>query len=1129
MMLNEHVHIARRFLRSIRIDTDLTESSALEGFICPQSSRDVLITMARHVTETGQGAFTWTGPYGSGKSSLVVALSALLNSSTSLHAQAIKVFGQELTDAIGEALPSGTEGWRVVPVVGVRDDPVRVIGEAVRREGVAKRRPRGGWSESNLIKALTDAAEYKPDKYGGVVLFIDEMGKFLEAAVRNGSDIYVFQQLAETASRSKGRLLVIGILHQSFEEYTHRLSHEIRDEWAKVQGRFIDLVINATGEEQIELISRAIESDHQPENLNKICTGVAKTTHRNNAHDTERLASKLAECWPLHPVVTCLLGPISRRRFGQNQRSLFGFLNSAELYGFQDFLNHTEDDELYTPDLLWDYLRANLEPSILASPDGHRWALAAEALERCESHGGNEIHIKLLKTIAVMDLFKERSGLVANFEILKTCSPGIAPQELREALSQLDRWSFTIFKKFLDAHAIFAGSDFDIDRATRSALEEIDEIDFKELKSLAGIQPIVAKRHYHETGALRWFEVNVVPLCSLIDAVACFKPENGAIGQFLLALPTKGEGEEEAMERCREAANNHGPWDSLIGVSKISWAIIPLARELFALELVSEEHPELAGDPVARREVSARLAALQTLIETELHKTFDNAVWFGKSHTAQRFRQADLNNIASELAEQRFNQCPRLHNELLNRQKPSGSAVAAQNSLLRRMVSNKREPRLGITKFPAEAGLFASILEASGLYRQHQGEWQFMAPEEYSDPCRLMPMWEAAINLVEQKTIAVSDLYDLWRKSPFGVKDGLLPILAVTFLLSQHDNLAIYRDGLFKARFDDLDVDYLTKDASIIQIRWMDLTDVSRRLLSEMAAIVRDLDKDNRLTHLEPIDVARGLVAIYDQLPQWTKRTMRLSANAARIRDMFKHARDPNKFLFDDIPETLGGDVTQIDENALQDVVKNVRDGLEELVHAYPSMLHRLRDIMLAELQVPNISPQSLSELHDRAQNIRQVVGDFKIEAFIGRLSQFNDSDMSFEDIVSLAASKPPRNWIDTDLDRTTIELADMAQKFLRAETFARVKGRPDKRHAMAVVVGMDGRPTPIHDEFAVTDLERIQVDELIKQVDKALEHSGEKRRNIILATLAELSARYLKQAAADPTETKEMEQYKAS
>ena len=1123
-MLNEHVHIARRFLRSIRIDTDLTESSALEGFICPQSSRDVLITMARHVTETGQGAFTWTGPYGSGKSSLVVALSALLNGSTSLHAQAIKVFGPELTDSIGEALPSGTEGWRVVPVVGVRDNPVRVIGEAVRREGVAKRRPRGGWSESNLIKALTNAAEYKPDKYGGVVLFIDEMGKFLEAAVRNGTDIYVFQQLAEAASRSKGRLLVIGILHQSFEEYTHRLSHEIRDEWAKIQGRFIDLVINATGEEQIELISRAIEGDCQHENMDDLCTKVAKDTQQNTKTDTERFASKLSECWPLNPVVTCLLGPISRRRFGQNQRSLFGFLNSAELFGFQDFLKHAEDEKLYTPDMLWDYLRSNLEPSILASPDGHRWALAAEALERCESQDGNEIHIKLLKTIAIIDLFKERSGIIANFNILKTCFHEISDQELRDALSKLNNWSFTIFKKYLDAHAIFAGSDFDIDQTTRSALEHIEEIDFKELKSLAGIQPILAKRHYHETGTLRWFEVNIIPVCTLIDSVKCYQPEKGAIGQFILTVPTEGENEEKTKNICCEAANYDAPWDTMVGMSKASWAIVPLARELLALEWIGDEHPELAGDSVARREVSARLAALQSLLETELHKSFDNAVWFGKTRIAQRLRQANLNNIASELADNRFNQCPRLHNELLNRQKPSGSAVAAQNSLLRRMAMNKGEPRLGITKFPAEAGLLASILEASGLYRRHNDQWQFMPPDKHSDPCRLIPMWEAAIRLVEEKTITVSDLYDLWRKPRFGVKDGLLPTLAVAFILSQHDNLAIYRDGMFKARFDDVDVDYLAKDASSIQLRWMDLSDVSRKLLSEMAALVRNLDKANQLAHLEPIDVARGLVAIYDQLPQWTKRTMRLSANAVRIRDMFKRARDPNKFLFDDIPETLGEDIFQIDENALRRVVDNVRDGLTELVDAYPAMLHRLRDIMLSELQVPNISPQSLNELRDRAQNIRQVVGDFKLEAFIGRLSQFDDTDTSIEDITSLAANKPPRHWIDPDLDRTTVDLAELSQNFLRAETFARVKGRPDKRHAMAVVVGMDGRPTPIHDEFAITDMERIQVDKLIKKVDNALEHSGEKRRNIILAALAELSARYLKQAAAGPTDTEQQE-----
>src|SRR5690606_31481448 len=167
-------------------------------------------------------------------------------------------------------------------------------------------------------------------------------------------------------------------------------------------------------------------------------------------------------CWPLHPVVASLLGPISRRRFGQNQRSIFGFLNSAEPYGFQDFIRHQTADVFYEPDRLWDYLRVNLEPSILASPDGHRWAMAAEAIERCEALGGDALHTKLLKSVALVDLFKERSGIVPTDEVLAACGGAASKKQIAEALEQLRKWSLIVYRKFADAYAIYAGSDFDI-------------------------------------------------------------------------------------------------------------------------------------------------------------------------------------------------------------------------------------------------------------------------------------------------------------------------------------------------------------------------------------------------------------------------------------------------------------------------------------------------------------------------------------------------------------------------------------------------------------------------------------------------------------------------------------------
>lgn len=1119
MTLSEHVHISRRFQRSIRIDADLNDPEALTGFICPRSSAEVLVTMASHISQTGQGAFTWTGPYGSGKSSLVIALSGLLHPDHERRKAAAAAVGKETADAVWAGLPPGKNGWVTLPVVGRREAPTKVLGEAIETAGLRKPKGKAGWDETSLVEALTGKA--KASKNGGLIVFLDEMGKFLEAAARDGSDVYLFQQLAEASARSGGKLIIVGILHQAFEEYAHRLSREMRDEWSKIQGRFVDLAVNTAGEEQIDLLSRAIETDRKSRDPEWIAKAVAQCVRHQRPGLSANFARSLEECWPLHPIVAALLGPLSRRRFGQNQRSLFGFLNSAEPYGFQDFLRHADDDQLYTPEQLWDYLRVNLEPAILASPDGHRWAMATEAVERCEAIGGTDLHIRLLKTIALLDLFRERSGLVPTFSLLQATLSDQNSETIEAGLNQIQDWAFVIFRKHMNAYAIYAGSDFDIDEAVESVLEDDRGIHFPTLKKLAGLQPVLAKRHYHETGALRWFDVDIAPLNEVVAKASEYTGVDGTVGQFLLTIPTEGEDIETAKKLCRQAARKSDQWDVIVGLSPQAWSITDLARELLAIERVRNERTELQGDAVARREVQARLTALQSQLENELRQAFDNATWHLKHVRAMQLAQSELNVLASDLADDQFKKTPKLHNELLNRTKPSSSAVAAQNALLRRMVTQEGEERLGIDGYPAEGGLFDSLLGTTGLYRKTANGWALAAPqeEEGEDPYRLRPMWDAGIAFLRDnadRTVAVSELYKLWRQPPYGVKEGLLPLLSLAFLLSQSSMIAFYREGIFQARFSDLDVDYLAKDAASIQLRWMDLSDLSRRLLSDMAEVVRDLDESNTLSNLEPIDVARGLIAIFDRLPSWTQRTMRLSSNAIHIRNLFKQANDPNKFLFDDLPTLFGDEFDLSEETNIKAVVDRVREGLTELRDAYPTMLTRLNQTMLAELQVPNASSQSLSELRSRAENIKQLAGDYRLDAFISRLAAYTGSTSDIEGLASLAANKPPRDWVDPDLDRAAIELTDMAQKFVRTETFARVKGRSDKRHSLAVMVGLSGRPSPYLHEFDVADSDREEVDSLIDAVEAALADSHQERRNVILAALAELSARYMEPRPRD-------------
>ena len=1117
-MLADRVKVSRRFQRAIRIDTDLNDRDALEGFVCPRSFGVLLENMARHVSESGQGAFTWTGPYGSGKSSLAIALSALLNRDKAMRRRAARLLGEGTTAIIRKALPLRTSGWHILPIVGRRDRPEQVVGEALVSCGFVRGNAPLLWHEQQVLEELSDIATSDPDSSGGLMIIVDEMGKFLEGAARDISDVYFFQQVAEHASRSNGRLVVVGILHQAFDEYSHRLSREMREEWAKIQGRFIDLPVNTGVDEQIALLGKAIESDHESTAPSRLSESVAALASRAGSGDLPQL---FESCWPLHPIVACLLGPISRRRFGQNQRSIFGFLNSTEPRGFQDFLHNAQDGELYLLDQLWDYLRFNLEPSIMASPDGHRWALAVDALDRCEAMGGGELHLLLLKMIALVDLFKERSGLVANDVVLRLALPHYNATAIKEALEALQAWSLLIYRKLNGSYSVFEGSDFDIDDAVGRVLATLPEVDFHKLNEIAGFQPIVAKRHYHETGALRWFDVAIAPLADIQANVASFLPQDGAVGTFLLGVPTQGESDSLASHVAQSAVHEVQDWDLAIGLAQVTWNFPTLVRELLAVEQVRAESPQLQGDRIARREVEARAAALRGFMASELSRALDSAHWYSQELRGEQCNQARRNTLASIMAKNRFCSSPELRNELLNRVKPSSNAVAARNALLRRMALHEGEERLGIEGYPAEGGLFDSILKVSGVYCKVDQDWRFVAPTTSDDLCNLAPAWQAAAELLESnrdRTVPIAEIYDIWREPPFGLKDGLMPVLATAFILSKRRELAFYRQSIFQSHISDLDMEYLARDSSSVQLRWMDLSDEARALLSEMVGIVRDLDLANTLPDLEPIDVARGLVSIYDSFPDWVGRTQGLSANAKQVRHLFKQAKDPNSLIFDDIPQHLSGGTGLDNGTTLRHISDNVRSGLTELRDAYPAMLRRLRETLLAELQVPNASPSLLAELRARAANVRQLSGDHRQEAFIVRLSYFHGSDQDMESLGSMATNKPPATWVDSDIDRATVELAALAQRFKNLESYAHVKGRSDKRHAMAVTVGMNGSRATVQDVFDVTDLDRAEIEQLVKGMERVLEESGEQSRNIILAALAELSARFLNAHDANTT-----------
>jgi len=758
----------------------------------------------------------------------------------------------------------------------------------------------------------------------------------------------------------------------------------------------------------------------------------------------------------------------------------------------------------------------------MASPDGHKWSLATDALFRAEAASKDKKTIDVVKCVALMDLFQERSGLAPEYDLLSLCIPDLSAKDLKTTLDKLSDQSIICYRKHKKAYSLHQGSDFDIDAATEEAYAQIPTLDFDRIRQAARFQPIVAKKHYHETGALRWFDVDLVPAEQVAKLAETYKPVDGSIGLVMIVLGSNDGTDNGSIDKiCRIASNsNKDGWPIFVSSAQNSWLIRSHAKELQALEWIRNNNPALGGDTVARREVETRLAKIRDALEEHLATALSAGKWFIDGQPCGTLTFRELHSLASEKADELYSKSPRVNSELVNRIKPSSNSMAALKSLLNAMTARQGEERLGIVGFPAEGGLFETLLASTKLYTASEDKRAFREPSNRRDPCQMHYLWDAADQFFKKnqnRAVPITQLYAIWKSRPYGVKDGLLPFFAMAYLLTRQHNYAVYHESNYRPSIDDLFIDYLLKAPEDISLRIMNFSAVGQKILAGVAETLNRLHPDlARLSETsEPFEIARRLVATVMDLPPWVIRTRQLSQNTIRLRELIKNANDPNKVLFDDLPNLYSEYSQNLSKGDVQPIIKELKQSLDELVNAYPRLMEGLRKQLFQELEVDGKEKFALEEINLRAKNIMHVSGDFKLDAFAARLSTFKDTSSDLEGLTSLAADKPTRDWIDLDVNRAKLRIAELAQQFNHTEAYGRVQNRGDYRQAIAFMVGLNGKPRTYVHEFTVKQTQQKVVEEIESHLSKYLLNGHNFTSDLILAALANIGAKILEKEEA--------------
>lgn len=1126
--LSNEFEINSSFQRSARIDNALSESF-ITNYIFHDTSRAALNRIANSFKKSNQCSFTLTGPYGSGKSSLLLFLSSLLSQDKQIQKLARSKVGAISKQIYSEVFLNSH--WFVLKIIGAKENSLELIAssidENIKNNWISKNIPsalktRTRPKTDQIIKKLENIA-FELDKKGfGLLMIIDELGRVLEYASNTGGDLHLFQEIAENFSKNKIEKKInnifISILHQPFEEYASALGRNTQEEWQKIQGRFEDIPFSIGSEESVNLIARAINKKNKLSNDNlkkigRISRSLIRTFQSGKISNNDDLEQSLNNCFPLHPLTSVLLGPISRNRFGQNERSIFTFLNSGEPHGFLYFLknNNLDKNYLYGLDNLFDYLQANLESSILVSPIGHNWAEASEAIRRSETTD-NKKAIKLAKAIALLDIFGKSSSLNATKDILYDVLEDTKSQ-IDELLTILEDKKIIIYRKFKKAFSLFSGSDINIDEAVEQNKAQISGDYQIILSQIPELPPVIAKKHLHQFGSLRLFKKHCLFLKSVKDIVNIIYELNNseiATGTVILLLRPHEDSEKQFLDNLKLLCSIKFNKPTIIGYSQNTEEFLNLAHELAALKRAKTSLVSLESDLVAKKEIEARLSVTQNLLYSNIDHCFNIATWFFHD---KNFKNENLSAICSEVSNLVFYNSPTIINELVNREKISGSATTASNVLINKILKNSEQKDLGMEGAPAEFGIYLSIIKSNSLHVKKGDSYKFVNPDTKN--VTLFKIFnEIKDFLAKQKNpISLLEIYNFLKQPPFGIKSGILPILITCFYKANEDKYALYekvnnQSESFITEFTEQIADKFCSLPDEIKIMFVQISGAKNKLLEQFKKYVeKEILLENIITDVSPLAVLKPIVIKTYKMSGWARKTRRFKdKRVLQLREELLSSRNPYQLLYSSLPEicinkTLVSD--DITEKDINDFIENFKLLWSELNNAHKEMIREFKDTIVRVFKSdPNIADINFDIIKKRAQLIGEK------DPFSEKVSKFKSDDEWIEHLAGYSIGKPVDEWVDQDFSKAQLNLEEMVRHFIMTDRLYTIRDKYKDSKIVDIAI-FEGKNQQRASKFYFsTDIKNNIVDETTKEIQKLMNSknlSDTEKGEITLKVLKEL------------------------
>ena len=903
--------------------------------------------------QIGIRSFSIIGAYGTGKSAFLWALEKNLNQKHEYFSKLNPEFKK-------------LNGFAFLPFIGEYDSITESFADQIEID-ITK-----SFKTEHIIQQID--LFYNPihNSGKGLVIVIDEFGKYLEYAAKNNpeNELYFVQRLAEYVNDTTKNIFLITTLHQDFNGYSRGLTKTQQNEWDKVKGRLKEITFNEPVEQLLYLASERI-SELNKGIKNKDFTKLFKSIETAKAfplrdYFNEDIAEKLLP----FDILSAAVLTLSLQKYGQNERSLFSFIESSDRFGLDDY--DAEKNPYYNLSCVYDYLIHNYYSFLTTRYNPHQvqWTAIRSSLERAEGaiNGNVSDTLKILKVIGLLNIFASAS-IRLNIEFLSAyCKHSLGIKDSEQIIKALEGLRIIRFVKHINKYILFEGTDLDIELAIDEAGNLVEKVSsvVHHLNTYFDFPYISAKAVYYEKGTPRYFAFH------LSETPETLYPE-GEIDGYINLIFSDSVIEDQVKkvsEECEEAI--------LYGWYRNTGDVKNLLFEIEKIKKVRENHLD---DRIAVRELDNILAhqikLLNHYVLGNLYTSNNSIIWFFKGKKVHLKDQKNFNRYLTEICNLTYGSAPIYRNEMVNKTKLSSPIAGARKGFLHSLIENWHEKDLGFaeTKFPPEKTIYLSLLRETGIHHKANGSYALGEPTNQS--ANFTPLWEACNNFIISTKNGRRSLHELTSAllaKPFKLKQGFLDFWLPVFLFTSRDDFALFHEDTYIPFITMETLELVSKDPKEYEIKAFDIEGINLDLFNSYRTLLGQSQQENP-TKNTFIETIRPFLTFYGKLPQYAKSTKKLRKETLALREAIANSKDPEETFFELFPKALGYNKLQLgnDKNVLKAYVNELQLKITEIRTCYDELILRLEGFIQIDIVGEKLSyPGYKDELQNRFKKIKK-------------------------------------------------------------------------------------------------------------------------------------------------------------